>query len=111
MITDGLKSGCVQDRRPVDSFSWESEKKEKVTPAHGCHCAFLLFVCLFVFPFYSYKLYFLYMYVREALMVKSILLNSFSFFKKKIMSFKCVNLYVERTFPLPVGDQTQTCRV
>lgn len=56
--------------------------------AHGCH----------FFPFSIHKLYFL--YVREALMVRSILLNSlsFSFFFKKIMSFKCVNLYVEQTF-------------
>lgn len=67
-VTDSLTDWCQTARAEV---------------AHGCYCAFFP-------PFYSYKLYFLYMYVREALMVRNILLNNLFFFL--IMSFKCVNL-------------------
>lgn len=70
-ITDRLMSGCV---RPSSLLTVSAGRAKKVAAA----------------------LYFLYVYAREALMVRSILLNSLFFFLT--MSFKCINLYVKRTF-------------
>lgn len=51
-------------------------RRAKVAMAHGCHCSVVLF-----FPFYRYKLYFLYMYVRSTDGQKYFIEHSFFFFK------------------------------
>lgn len=98
-VTESLTDWC--QAALSSAARWQFQLGEqKVATAHSCHCALcsVFFFFLGCFPFYSYRLYFLYMYTREALMVRSILLNSLSFFKKKKMLLKCINLFVGRTF-------------
>lgn len=91
-VTESLTDWCQAAFGPAACWQFQLGGQKK-WQRHTAATALLLFVC---FPFYSYKLYFLYVYAREALMVRSILLNSLFFFLT--MSFKCINLYVKRTF-------------
>lgn len=104
-ITDGLMSGFVQPSSLVTLSAWISKKWHRA--------ANTLFVCSF--SILQLQTVLLVRLAREALMVRSILMNSLFFFLKKKKqqkwSFKSVNRMSNKHFPepLPVGDQAQTC--